>query len=129
MADDRIGLEVEHRLADTLPEHAAKSLDHLRRHVAVSCGLVGHDVAHAAYGKRQLGGAEAHRKELDAGGKLRRIVLVDAGDDGNLVPGGDQGGHRFGQIHAAAGAIGLLSGDAKDTHEGPFGIQITSDSY
>lgn len=67
MADDRIGLEVEHGFADTPPEHAAKGLDHLRRHIAVSRGLVGHDVAHTAHGKRRSSRWKRHREELDAG--------------------------------------------------------------
>lgn len=47
-------------------------------------------------------------EELDAGSELRGAVLVDAGDDGHLVPGGGQGGHRFGQ--ALSTPLPVLSG-------------------
>ena len=116
VADDRVGPEGGIRLGQRRRERRVEARRHVRRQVAVARGAVRHLVGHADHRKGQLVRLEAHGAHEHARRQDRLVARSDAAHDGGLVPGGHLAAHRFGQVHAAAGAVGFLRGDVEDSH-------------
>ena len=116
MAEHHVGELFLACFANRLVESVFEPLAHLGRHVAITCCLVRHLVAHAAHGKGQLGRAEAHGAEGDSLGKGNLVGGVDAGNERHFVPCRRKCAHRFGDVDAASGAVGLLRSDDQDVH-------------
>lgn len=89
---------------------------HGRRKISVTRCFIRHFVGHAAYGKRQLSGFEAHGKEGRTVRDDRIVIGADAGDDSLDAAEARARPRKLGEVNAASGAVGLLGGDMKESH-------------
>ena len=116
VAEDHVGLEGANGLAQAALERRAELRHHLGRHVAVARGAIGHDVAHAHNGKRQLSALKPHRVHGNALGQRGHVIGPDAAHNGLLAAQTGASRHNLGEVDAASGGIGLLGTHVQNAH-------------
>ena len=117
MADHQIGPKLSHRPIDCSSKCPLKCLEHRRRQVTIACRGIGHDIGHAADGKRQLGRLERHGKHSSTPVQLALgITRCRAAKHGGAMSRLDLLAHERGKVGAAAGAIWFLCRDIEDAH-------------
>ena len=116
VAENDVGLEGANRLAQATLERRTELRHHLRSHVAIASGAVGHDIAHAHNRKRQLVALKPHWVHGDALRQHRHVVGPNAAYNGLLAAQTGAGRHHLSEIDAASGGIGLLGTHVQNAH-------------
>ena len=116
VAEDHVGLEGAHGRAQAAFERRAELRHHLGRHIAVARGAIGHDVAHAHNGKRQLIALKPHRVHSHTLGQHGHVVGPDAAHNGLLAAQTGASRHHLREVDAASGGIGLLGTHVQNAH-------------
>lgn len=115
MADDQVGLHCPIRLLNGVAEGRLELPGHLLVHIPIAGRLVGHDVGHAADGKRQVVRLEPHRED----GRplreraLRSVPFHRSANHGVLMAHLLARAHEGGKVDAASRRIRFLTGDVQ----------------